>query len=65
MEVSLSIRARLGLYDDDVSGEHDLWQQALDHHEAGNLERPEIVALLTALLEKYEHQGYSRPMRQK
>ena len=36
---------------DDPGEQKNLW-----------LERPEIVARLTALLERYQQQGYSRPM---
>jgi len=43
----------------------ELFDMAADFAETRNLyrERPEIVARLSALLEKYQRQGYSRPMR--
>ena len=45
--------------------EGELFDLAEDPSEKRNLyqERPEIVKSLTALLEKYQRQGYSRPMR--
>jgi hypothetical protein len=41
-----------------------LYNMSKDPTESDNLwqKRPEIVARLTALLEKYRKQGYSRPM---